>query len=293
MKEYSLPIHIFTYLAPAIETSGYRIAYGKFPENEIPLLSSSNVRIEIEDDFIGTSVDFQGMIANQNFLQNIGKDNFLKISYTNSVPLNSQVEEDRSTWFVKDSVKYKVISEEKSILLKNTHKPTTSTADKNNNEKEKFQLFIIVDSIPVTTEEDMKVNLIDPKPEDLNTLSDDTSSDSSRDRNNRDLRKEKSTASSASSQTHHHHHHSLKDDQHFLENIVQKEYSKKSQNELKIPKNFLSSGSSMISKTVYHSRNSGNLYWAIWIHTDSPNTELLIPLQYKIVRPENKMIYFN
>jgi hypothetical protein len=272
MKEFSLPIQIFTYLSPAQgDRTAYRMAFGKYPAEETPLLPSSNVRITIESEFVGEGNDFPGMNGNQYFMQSLGKDQFLKVFYSNALPMNARIEEDRSTWFVKDSVKYKIVQEDKLITIKNTHKPGSASLSPTTPKQSlnDLMLYIIAENIPVTTDEEIKITFLSPKLEEM-------------------VKEDKDTKSPENNNN-------SGNDQNFLENILRKEYEKLKKGEVSSSSSSSASttgNAALIAKSIYYSKSSGTIFWALWINHALFQSEISIPIQYKIVHPENKPIYF-
>jgi hypothetical protein len=272
MKEFSLPIQIFTYLSPAQgDRTAYRMAFGKYPAEETPLLPSSNVRITIESEFVGEGNDFPGMNGNQYFMQSLGKDQFLKVFYSNALPMNARIEEDRSTWFVKDSVKYKIVQEDKLITIKNTHKPGSAPTSSPKQSQNDLMLYVIAENIPVTTDEEIKITFLSPKVEDI-------------------IKEEKTTKDTDNTNNN-----NSGNDQTFLENILRKEYEKLKKGEVTSSSSSATSttgNAALIAKSIYYSKSSGTIFWALWINHALFQSEISIPIQYKIVHPENKPIYF-
>eukprot|EP00599_Poterioochromonas_sp_BG-1_P013960 CAMPEP_0173162964 /NCGR_PEP_ID=MMETSP1105-20130129/19628_1 /TAXON_ID=2985 /ORGANISM="Ochromonas sp., Strain BG-1" /LENGTH=387 /DNA_ID=CAMNT_0014082909 /DNA_START=122 /DNA_END=1285 /DNA_ORIENTATION=+ len=253
IKSLTIPIDMFTYVAPAIDATAYRIAFGKFPTDESPLIPSydlENSRIEIGDEYTGNTV-FRGMQSGQSFQQNVGSDPLVKVSYLTSLPTNSQVEEGKNTWFVKDSIKYKVITEEKTITIKNSHSTEATSLSSD------LMLFIVVDSVPSSTEEnDIKVNLISPSADELVNIED-----------------------------------QKRNDEDFLTNILELEYEKKGKKEVNAKRKGTagSDEKEIIARTPYICKTSGNIYWAVW--TKPATSEFSLSLKYKITRPFDKEVF--
>jgi hypothetical protein len=266
IKSITIPINIFTFISPSKDSSSaYRIGFGRYPMNETPLISSSSVQIELNNDYVGSSsLNGNGMKSNELFQQNLGKDSLITVSYSTFIPKNSQVEEDKSTWFVKDSITYKVITEERTIVIKNGHSssPMTSSTSIPSTGDDGLMLFIIADSIPTSSEEkDIKVGLLLPTPEEL-------------------IEDIKANGNDEAS----------------LNQILFKEYEKRNEGKLTNGSEKKKSGQksfiieSVVSKSIYFSKSSGIIYWAIWVNQQT-SKELNLSLKYQITRPSDKEVY--
>jgi hypothetical protein len=265
IKSLTIPIDIFTFISPSKESSSaYRIGFGRFPMNETPLIPSSSVQIEFNGDYVGTSaLNGNGMKSNELFQQNLGKDSLVTVSYSTFIPKNSQVEEDKSTWFVKDSIKYKVITEERTIVIKNGHSssPMVSSSIPSVGD-DGLMLFIVTDAIPSSSEEiEIKVALLSPSPEEL-------------------IEETKSSTN----------------DEEYFNQIILKEFEKRNQGKLTLTTEKKKSGhksviiESVVSKSIYFSKTSGRIYWAIWVNQQT-SKELTLSLKYQITRPFDKEVY--
>jgi len=123
-----------------------------------PLLASSNVRVDMYGDHVGT-VHLASTAPGGRLQLNLGSDNNVKIKTNAIVPLLKGKEEDKSSWFISDKKKFRVRTEERSTTVQNTHPRNEG-------------LVIVCENVPRSTEEDdIKVELVQPASSELKTIS--------------------------------------------------------------------------------------------------------------------------
>lgn len=167
---------IFSYSVPSADGRAYLRAWGDLPqEASVPIIrsdvssyhslnggsASGGARIFIQGTFSGeTSVE--SVQPGGTMHLSLGVDKNIEIKHNPVFSKHSNAEEDKSTWFVTDKVKYRVKTEEFSLLAKSTHAGPILT--------------ILAESVPVSTEEDVKVELLLPDPKTITELDDTHSS---------------------------------------------------------------------------------------------------------------------
>lgn len=164
---------VFSYAVPSVDRRAFLRAWGNLPEDRaIPIIPSgvsqfyplSGVgsargggRIFIQGTYSGeTSVEAVqpgGMMR-----ISLGQDKNIEVKNTPILAKNSNKEEDKSTWLVTDKSKYHVKTEEFALYAKSTHTGP--------------MLVILAESIPVSTEEDVRVEILSPDPKMISRVDD-------------------------------------------------------------------------------------------------------------------------
>jgi hypothetical protein len=258
IDQYNIPINIFTYIVTTNNDNNHqreqeskataqRMSFGKLPSSVTSsLIPSHDVRIYLGEEYVGQGTYFAGMSPNQIFIQPIGIDPLIQVTYSNHLPFHSQTNEDRSTWFVKDTVKYQVTLEEKLISIKNNHASQRSKVNINDKVVEASgdepMLYIVAEAIPSSTHEDIKVQLLVPTLSEMIVKNDNIT------------------------------------DQEFLQEILQKETRQATINKTRNKTSNISN-----STRIYYSQSSGLVFWAIWMKGYSSQTH--VSLRFKIIRP--------
>ena len=159
----SLSSTVFSFAVPSADTRAYLRAWGDLPkEGNVPLLKSgvSSFRHFNGGNSGGGRIFIQGTYSGETSVDEVqpggvvrlslGFDKNVEVKYTPVFAKHSNTEEDKSSWFVTDKTKYRVKTEEFSIYAKSTH-PTPT-------------LLILAESIPVSTEEEVKIDIVSPEP---------------------------------------------------------------------------------------------------------------------------------
>ena len=172
IDKFTLYGNLYTFAVPSVDAESYLVGFTHLPStSKTPLLSSSYMRLDIDNDHIGTS-SFPGLHPGDRIKLNFGVNHNVQISSNEIVPSHLNKEEDKSTWFVTDKRKYRIRTYERLFTIKSSY--TVSNAD---NHKEKV-LVILSENLPKSTEEgEFKIEMVTPTFKDLIVLSGDGNRD--------------------------------------------------------------------------------------------------------------------
>lgn len=112
----------------------------RYPEGE--------ARLFIQGAYIGTTT-FHEASPNSFFELSLGSDHQLHISTVFIPPKGKGVEEDKSTWFVSDKKSFRAITYEWQVTVRSEHPHPV--------------LVVLSESLPISSEESIKVELESPK----------------------------------------------------------------------------------------------------------------------------------
>lgn len=164
---------VFSYAVPSLDSRAFLRAWGTLPkETSVPILKSDvsqfysltgtgnangGARIFIQGTYSGeTSIE---AVQPGGILRlSLGQDKNLEVKNTPVLAKHSNKEEDKSTWLTTDKSKYHVKTEEFALYAKSTHDGP--------------MLAILAESVPVSTEEDVLVEIMSPDPKSITPVDD-------------------------------------------------------------------------------------------------------------------------
>jgi hypothetical protein len=156
------PGTLYTYAVPSSKTGSFLRLYSQLPDGvSTSLLESSSARVFIEGSYAGTT-NFEAVKSGGDVRVNLGENRNVEITTTTVVPLNDKLVEDKSTWFVKDTEKFRVKTEEVLFSVRNLHAPTTGDC-KND------ILVVLAENLPKSSDTDITVELMSPTKQEVAT----------------------------------------------------------------------------------------------------------------------------
>lgn len=257
IDEMSIKPLVYSYIVPTMTDVAYLKAWGDYTSSDskslVPLLTCNSARIFLQGAYSGVT----NMLATQpgGYMRlNLGEDKNIKFSSAYVYPREGSKEEDKSTWFVTDKVKYNVQTTEHAFSVKNTH--------------EEDHLVVLSDYLPHPVGDGITVELIEPKPSSVIRIKKGSSE------------KETDVADSNNDGAG-----DVWSEEDFLETvlahptIVEHPYHPLHQTHDKTDKDS--------SLHVFLSKGSNNIVWVKWM---KPGETMRCGLKYKVIWPDGKEI---
>ena len=147
---------VFSYVVPTMGQTAYLRAWSQYLSTQdsdaaakIPLLSSVSARVFLQGAFSGVTT-VPSTQPGGNLRLNLGNDKNVQFTSTFVLPRESSKEEDKSTWFVRDKVKYNIKTTEYAFAATNTHGSD--------------HLVLLSEYLPHASGDQISVELLEPAP---------------------------------------------------------------------------------------------------------------------------------
>jgi len=152
-------VDVFSYVIPSHHNDVYYQAMGAF-KSQIPFIPNTSTRLYWDGAYIGKA-NPNAMHPNDEFIIPLGKNKDCEVNYYSKIPQNSKDAEEKTVWMalVGDTKsKYKVKTEEYVFNIKHKAKEASSNTGKH--------LYVLSENVPISSNADVKVDLISPSKED-------------------------------------------------------------------------------------------------------------------------------
>lgn len=238
-------VRLFSYVVPSVSTQVFLRATSRHTDS-VPLLSCDNARLFLQASYTGnTQMPFT--TPGEQLRLNFGAYKKTTVRVHRDVPQFKGQDAEASSWFTFEKKRYRIKREEQTFHLSNLN-------------EDKASLLLVHETLPKSTEEDIKMDLETPKADSVIVL---------KDMNGADLCLNAVLSQPFITQAH-----------------IPSTRTSATQE--------VSSSGSIISHPVavqvYGCGSVNDLIWAVWL---GPGQQHQISLKYKILWPEDKQIYIS
>ena len=156
---------VFSFAVPSLDSRAFLRAWGELPvDTSVPIIRSDVNRFRslsgVGGAGGGARIFIQGTFSGETSVEavqpggvmhlSLGQDRNVEVKNTPILTKHSNKEEDKSTWLTSDKLKFRVKTESFSLYAKSTHSGP--------------MLVILAESIPVSSEEEVHVEILSPNP---------------------------------------------------------------------------------------------------------------------------------
>jgi hypothetical protein len=249
---------VYSYASPEIQPGAVLRATGLYPKQQqdgrqvSPLLASNTARVFVDGAYVGQTRVTETQ-PGSTFRLSLGDDKLMQVSRVQNIQKDSGEEHDKSTWFTVDKKRYQVKSEHAVVEARNSHPGPQPF------------LAIIAESVPLSTNEGIRVELDEPSSKSLialqlsvSTASEPTAGTPSETRAGKRPSRSRAAGAEMTNEA-------------FLDAVVA----------------YMENVRGGATPSAFRNPASGVIYFAQWL---LPGAVLRAPISYRVIWPEEKSI---